>query len=273
MKTARSVRSARCFPRAAACLAALAAASSPAAAAGDRPPLEVVAQVRDFTLTHPDFQRPVDADDFNFTLGLVRDRLDADGNPVLSEAASRSTDPDREVESAASFAQWYSDGHGQSRRHRVPLRLDFDPDSGLYTFQRDLDTGDGFFPVDGFGPGPGGSDGLHGTKHNYYFTTEIETVFRYSEPESREHPLTLTFVGDDDVWVFLDGRLVLDMGGTHSPREGTVDVDAVAERLGLEPGRRYVLKVFHAERRQWMSNFRLQTTMELMPTQVEPLFD
>jgi fibro-slime domain-containing protein len=70
-----------------------------------------------------------------------------------------------------------------------------------------------------------------------------------------------TFRGDDDLWVFVNGKLGLDLGGVHGALEGTLDLDANAARLGVTPGNVYALDFFQAERHTSESNFRIETNL------------
>jgi fibro-slime domain-containing protein len=91
-----------------------------------------------------------------------------------------------------------------------------------------------------------------GQPRNFGFTTELHTSFRYAGGE------VFTFRGDDDVFVFIDGKLVVDIGGVHGPTEGTVQID----QLGLTRDSVYPLDLFQAERNPTGSNFRIETTLD-----------
>jgi fibro-slime domain-containing protein len=67
------------------------------------------------------------------------------------------------------------------------------------------------------------------------------------------------FRGDDDVWVFINNRLVVDIGGIHDKVEGAVDLDT----LNLKEGREYPFHIFYAERNATGSNFKMRTSINL----------
>jgi fibro-slime domain-containing protein len=107
-----------------------------------------------------------------------------------------------------------------------------------------------------------------GFKDNYLFTTELHTNFQYRGGE------VFTFRGDDDVFVFVNGFLGVNLSGVHTAQEGSIDLDAKASEFGLEVGKSYTLDLFQAERQPTGSNFRLETTLSftgcgvILPTDV-----
>jgi fibro-slime domain-containing protein len=88
--------------------------------------------------------------------------------------------------------------------------------------------------------------------HNFYFTSELGFWFIY-DPET---PATLTFAGDDDAWVFVNGQLAVDLGGVHIPETGSVRIDE-NNAFGMVPGQVYRINLFHAERKVEASSFKL----------------
>src|SRR5262249_39294417 len=106
-----------------------------------------------------------------------------------------------------------------------------------------------FFPIDGR------LFGNQGRPHNYHFTLEAHTDFKYVGGE------LFSFVGDDDVWVFVNKRLAIDLGGTHSAEEGSIDLDANSDLLEIKKGNVYALDLFFAERHTVASDFSIHTSI------------
>ena len=94
-------------------------------------------------------------------------------------------------------------------------------------------------------------DNLQG--HNFGFTMKIQATFEYVPGQYFD------FYGDDDVWVFIDNKLVVDIGGQHGQVAGAVDLDT----LGLIPDSTYNFHIFYAERHTSQSNFRMHTSIDL----------
>jgi fibro-slime domain-containing protein len=89
-----------------------------------------------------------------------------------------------------------------------------------------------FFLLDGKG------FGVEGKSHNFSFTMELHRTF------IMEPGLQFQFTGDDDVWAFVNNKLVLDVGGRHNPLPGAFNADT----LGLVAGREYSFDFFYCER-------------------------
>ena len=87
--------------------------------------------------------------------------------------------------------------------------------------------------------------------NNYFFTVECLYKFFYKGGERFD------FRGDDDVWVFIAGKLAVDIGGVHGAMAKGVNLDT----LGLTKGRQYNLRLFFAERCCCGSNFKFETTL------------
>jgi fibro-slime domain-containing protein len=95
--------------------------------------------------------------------------------------------------------------------------------------------------------------------HNFHFTSEVRFWFRY-DPANQQR---IAFTGDDDAWVFVNGRLAIDLGGWHVPLSANVTLDATT--YSLTEGNLYEVSVFHAERKTDGSSFRLSLSAMANP--------
>jgi fibro-slime domain-containing protein len=219
-------------------------------------PEEIMAQcepnltglVRDFRgaeepMGHPDFETFSGGSE---SPGIVQPLLGADLKPQYAPAGAL-VDPenDEQTTTKANYDQWYRDtpGVNQSIEFLVPLMPGATP--GILTFADNT-----FFPIDGMGFG-----NTPGEDHNFHFTFELHTTFAYTGGE------VFTFTGDDDLWVFINGHLAIDLGGLHPQVTDTVSLDENATAFGITVGNTYPLDLFHAERHTSESNFRIDTSI------------
>ena len=210
----------------------------------------VVRDFRGFTVVanlpkHPDFEFNVGA-----LSGIVQPMIGADQKPVYAPpgATAVTNGPD-------AFNQWYRDVDGVNLRFdMVSIPLTADPArQGVFVYDNDA-----FFPIDDQGWG----NQYQG--HNFDFTTEIHFDFPYRGGE------VFTFRGDDDVWVFVNGHLAIDLGGVHEAETGSIDLDQKAGELGITAGKTYRMDIFQAERHVIYSTFHIETTLACVDNVVVP---
>ena len=262
---ARSRRTAATALVAASSMLLAAAALTPAPAAAEAAAAGTVTlegTLRDFKKSHPDMEfRPTS---FGRRSNMVERELDEDGLPVMTPWY-RKNSAYAMVQSVDTFNQWFRNVPGVNVTETHSITLEPHPSKpGVMYFAREV-QGSGpkkhFFPADGRGFNEK-LDAGYGP-HNYFFTFHLETRFVYDDPAGRDHDLTFEFSGDDDVWVFINNRLAIDIGGVHGQQNVAANLDQRAADLGLVPGETYPLTLFFAERHTQQSNFRIETTLKL----------
>ena len=192
--------------------------------------------IRDFNDSHPDFESYVGNDP-----GIVQSTLGPDRKPVYAGQDGNPSTHGQEY-----FDQWYRDVPGVNTSMTCDLVLT-DVGGGIYQY-----TSSSFFPIDGL------LFGNQGRSHNYHFTLEMHSEFTYLPGQA------FSFTGDDDLFVFINDMLVIDLGGVHGAQSASVNLDT----LGLTPENVYGFDLFFAERHTTASSFSVQTSIKLAPKPV-----
>lgn len=138
----------------------------------------------------------------------------------------------------------------------LPLKLNND---GTYAY-----TNSSFFPMDNKG------FKNQGNNHNYHFTLESHTNFWFEKGKE----LTFNFTGDDDVWVYINGILVIDIGGIHGAESQSITIKPNGEVYNntlketmttLPKSGWYSFDFFFMERHTTQSNLNITTNMVFKP--------
>ena len=210
--------------------------------------------------------------------GMVQDTL-VNGAPARKDSSEY---PWHLCTAAHEIEKWFipqvvaTDAAGKEYRNGVcrDISLSLD-DEGFWQADFTNEEGDcndsinpGFYPIDDFKyldsagkiPNPKFDWNISGCRHNYSFAMKVSAQFKYVKGQYFE------FRGDDDVWVYINNRLVVDIGGCHNPVEGGVNLDTIGQNdpsQKLIEGREYPFHIFFSERNATGSNFKMRTSINL----------
>ena len=206
--------------------------------------------IRDFrgtldVLGHPDFGLPNTPPVQRWT---ISPRLDRDGKPSVSKPQPGASSPQRTIHSEDLFATWFRDT--PCRNIAMPIKLlmgrvksygytDQNPTwvynvkGGSLGMPADRGYNDAYYSVTGV------------TRPcNTSWTVELGCSFEYRKDKGQ----WLYVSASNDLFIYLDGKLLVDIGGRSQPTTRSVDLNSIAASFGLVDRQRYALKFFVANR-------------------------
>lgn len=162
--------------------------------------------------------------------------------PFIKKALTSSADTSKE----GTVDYWCFDSADQSNSNKN-LRLKYDSSNGYFLqstnyIVRGQTVGNGHpaTVVGNYFPLNSSSESGKACRLNYGFGQKLQLKFRLTQDgtvtttSNKEVPIEFNFSGDDDVWVFIDDQLVLDVGGDH---------DVVSGRINFRDKNAWVSKV------------------------------
>ena len=186
--------------------------------------------------------------------GLVEFELGGDYLPVAN--AGRLT----ANRGMANIDRWFEAVDGKSASYTGALKLEYSSNGAVFSFHQDR-----FYPLDEVGFSKG--DEANSDGHNHLFTMNFAVPFTVLASGDEGFEIT----ADDDTFVFVGDRLVVDMGGVHSATTGRFaihengEVYASVEKeelaysgVTIERGQGSIVRIFHADRDSDDSTFAVE---------------
>jgi fibro-slime domain-containing protein len=193
------------------------------------------------------------ADGVNFEGAITGLRTGAVGTTLAGSSPTLTASGATHISNvgAGAFSNWFTKP-GDATSYSITLN-ETAPGSGIYSF-----SSNSFFPIDNQ------LLGNQGNSHNYHFTYAISGMFGYTQGAGQ----TFSFTGDDDVWVYFDDLLGIDLGGVHGAASQTVNLDTLF--AGTRASGNYSFDFFFAERHTTQSNLMITTSLVLTNDVPEP---
>lgn len=224
----------------------------------------------------------------NVAYGLVKDTLGADGYPV--PAFTNADNTDGTIAAGIDKTSWYVTGHDpvlptdnfyrwfhntESSQRVDGRKITFTTNDGGHTY---VYGNKGVFPIDDFDFSSDDPTTIKYNGTNFHYTAHLQFALRVKADGTE----IFKFEGDDDVWVFLNNKLILDIGGLHEMLTGYFTInkdntittytqdklssDNMTKRtydlseFGIKKGDIVNLDFFYAERSTTESNMRITIT-------------
>lgn len=192
--------------------------------------ISLTGTLRDFSADFVNFE----ASSYSSGAGYVENVLSGSSPTLTASGVSQISNS-----GPGAFSNWFSK-RTDSLAYSITLN---ETTPGIYSY-----SSNSFFPID---------DqllGNEGRSHNYHFTYAISAQFGYVAGAGQQ----FSFTGDDDVWVFFDKKLGIDLGGVHGAQTATVNLDTLMS--GKSSGN-YSFDFFFAERHTTQSNLMISTSL------------
>ena len=200
----------------------------------------LAATIRDFGPSHPAFE--------HFTGEGEKDMV----LPTLGPDRTPVPNPAKDAFGNSTIWDWFHDIPGTNYTVCRDIPLTYDTKSEVFAYDNSH-----YFPIDDIDPKLDpfnqkfrADDNF---QHNFHFCLESHATFQYKKGQKFD------FVGDDDVWVYINNQLVVDLGGVHNAQTASVQLD----KLGLVEGNTYPFDFFFCERRTVQSHMKITTSLDL----------